>query len=184
MDRGTHSSSQVAGARVEIAIFVVEEELSWFDRVTNSSDSTCKTCKHPLDVSSFLHGDDPQLVLFIDPHQEGLFCVVEDTTSLRPVAFHSSCLQVFVSTHEEEMIIHQFLSHSLIHSSKRVVLTFQIIGECFEGLFHGGLHVDSLLLGDSRRQTIAFNGATNTDTGGVNGCVFVDIANYLANIHV
>lgn len=41
-----------------------------------------------LHVASFLHGDDPGVVLLIDPDQEGLEMVVPDAPSIWPVSGH------------------------------------------------------------------------------------------------
>ena len=37
---------------------------------------------HP-DVTALLHGDDPELVLLVDPHEERLLGVVEDATACK-----------------------------------------------------------------------------------------------------
>ena len=41
-----------------------------------------------LHVASFLHGDDPGVVLLIDPDQEGLEMVMPDAPSIWPVSGH------------------------------------------------------------------------------------------------
>ena len=50
-----------------------------------------------VDVSTWLHGDDSELILFINPHEEGLGIVVEDTSSLGPFTVKSASLQESVS---------------------------------------------------------------------------------------
>merc|ERR1712179_693010 len=67
-------------------------------RVLNSFDSTSKTLKYTLDITSLLHGDDPSLIFLIDPEKEGLGSVVEDSTALGPVTLHTSNSKVRVST--------------------------------------------------------------------------------------
>jgi hypothetical protein len=42
------------------------------------------------DISALLHGDDSQLILFVDPDEEGLGVVVEDTSARRPVSVESA----------------------------------------------------------------------------------------------
>jgi len=37
-----------------------------------------------LDITTRLHGDDSELIFFIDPNQEGLCSVAENTTSIWP----------------------------------------------------------------------------------------------------
>merc|ERR1712038_107453 len=81
MDRGSHTSTQVGGARVDVTILGIQAEvLARFllDRVSNSLDTSCKSLKDTLDISTLLHGDDSELILFIDPDKEGLGIIVED----------------------------------------------------------------------------------------------------------
>ena len=78
------------------------------------------------DISTLLHGNDSKLILFIDPDKECFGCVVEDTTALWPVTLHTSYLQVWISRHEEEVIIDQLLSDLLVHASQWVVFTSKI----------------------------------------------------------
>lgn len=41
-------------------------------------ESPAEPLKHPLHVATFLHGDDPGVVLLVDPDQEGLLVVVPE----------------------------------------------------------------------------------------------------------
>merc|ERR1719393_163932 len=82
------------------------------NRVSDSLDSTGKTREDTLDISSLLHGDNSHLVFLIDPEKEGLGSIVEDSTALRPVTFHTSNSQVTVSTDKEEVIINKLLTDS------------------------------------------------------------------------
>jgi len=50
-----------------------------------------------VDVSTGLHGNDAELILFVDPDEEGLLFVVEDTTTVGPVAVEATGLQESVS---------------------------------------------------------------------------------------
>ena len=82
--------------------------------------------EYTLDITTLLHGDDSELILFVDPDKECFGCVVEDTTALWPVTLHTSYLQVWISRHEEEVIIDQLLSDSFIHSSQWIVVARKI----------------------------------------------------------
>lgn len=50
-----------------------------------------------VDVSTGLHGDDSELILFVNPHEEGLGIVVEDTSAFGPFAVKTASLQESVS---------------------------------------------------------------------------------------
>ena len=95
VDGGSHPSPEVGGAGVDVAVLGVQHEVSTrlrLDRVSHSLDTSGKTIKHSSDVTSALHGDDPQLVLLVDPGEECLVLVVENTTTLGPVSLHTSNL--------------------------------------------------------------------------------------------
>merc|ERR1719391_1988031 len=187
VDRGSHASSKVSWAGVDVTIpFIQHEIMTRFllDRILHSLDTSCQPVEHLFDVASLLHGNDSQLILFVDPGQEGLVLVVEDATTLRPVSLHASYLEIRVSGHEEEVIIHQLLPHLLTHSGERNVGTSKVALKVGKGLFHQVLDVNSLLLGDSGRETESIDVATNTNTGGVDGCLLADGAFDLAGIHV
>ena len=85
------------------------------DRFSNSVDSPCKPLKDSLDITSLLHGDNSELIFLIDPDQEGLGSIVEDTTALGPFPLHTSGDQVFVTGHEKEMVINKLLADILLN---------------------------------------------------------------------
>merc|ERR1719490_103098 len=187
VDRGPHASTQVGGAGVDVAILLVKAEvlarLSLY-RVLDGLDTLGKSAEHFPYISTLLHGDDSELILLVDPDEEGLLCVVEDATSLRPVTLHASNGQVPVAGDKEEVIVNQLLANLLVHSSQGVVVSSKVGGEGLNCIRHQLLNSETLVLGDSRRQAESIDGTTNTDSAGVDGDIRVDIALDLANIHV
>merc|ERR1719150_3438560 len=169
VNRGTHTSSKVGGARVDESILLRKSKV---------------LATFALDISSLLHGDDSHLIFFIDPEREGLGIIVEDTTTFRPVTLHTSNSKVAVSTDKEEVVINKLLANRLFHSSKRVVLASKIISELRKSAAHQLLNINTLLLGDSRGKPISINGTSNTDTGGVNWNSWVNVTSDLGSIHV
>ena len=70
MHGGPHACPEVGGAGVEISVLGVQHELLarlGLDGVANSFDAAGEPLKDTLDISTLLHGDDPQLILFVDP---------------------------------------------------------------------------------------------------------------------
>jgi hypothetical protein len=187
VDGGTHASAQVGGARVNVTELGGEQEvLARFslDGVTDSLDASGETLEDSLDITSLLHGDNTELILLVDPDQEGLVGVVEDTTALGPVTLHTSDLQVGVTRHEEEMVIDELLAGGLVHAGQRVVAASQIAGQLGEGVLHEGLDVDTLLLGDSGGKTESLDGAADTDSARVDRYISLNIASDLGGVHV
>jgi len=187
VDRGAHSSAKIGWAGVDVAVLLGQSKVLAalsLDRVSDGLDATGKTLKDTLDVSSLLHGDDSHLIFLIDPQKEGLGIVVEDTTALGPVTFHTSNSKVTVSTDKEEMVINELLTDSLFHASKRIVFSGKISGELGKSAAHQLLNIDTLLLGDSGGETESINATSNTDTSGVNGDSSLDVAGDLGSVHV
>merc|ERR1712066_446646 len=185
VDGSTHASSKVGGAGVDKSILFREGKVLStlsLDRVSNSLDSTGKTREYTLDIASLLHGDNSHLVLFIDPEQEGLGGIVEDSTTLWPVTLHTSNSKVAVSANKEEVVINKLLADSFIHAGKGIVVASKIIGELAKSTAHQLLNINTLLLGDSGGETESINAASNTDTGGVNWDSLIDVSSDLGGI--
>jgi len=187
VDGGSHASSKIGWAGVDVSVLLRESIVLarlGLDGISDSLDSTGKTSEDSLDVSSLLHGDDTGLILLIDPHKEGLGVIVEDSTALGPVTLHTSNSQVSVSTDEEEVVINELLSDSLIHTSEWVVLASKISIESLKGRGHHLLNVNSLLLGDSGGETESINITSNTDTSRVDWHSGLNVANNFLWVHV
>jgi len=187
VDRGSHASTKVGGAGVDVTVLlgqsVVLARLG-LDGLLDGLDTAGKAGEDSLDVATLLHGDDTGLVLLIDPEKEGLGVIVEDTTTLGPVTLHTSDGQVLVSAHEEEMIINQLLADSLVHASERIVLASEVAGQLGQSGGHHLLDVNSLLLGDSGGETESINITSDTNTGRVDWDSRLDVADDLLGVHV
>ena len=85
-----------------------------------------ETLEDSLDIAALLHGDDAELILLVDPDQEGLVSVVEDAAALGPVALHAGNLQVGIAGHEEEVVVDELLADLLVHSGQSVVVATQV----------------------------------------------------------
>merc|ERR1719192_764342 len=75
VDRGPHAGSQVGGAGVDVSVLSVKHEVLsrlCLNTVFDGLDATGEAIKDSPDVSSHLHGDDTELILLVDPGEEGL----------------------------------------------------------------------------------------------------------------
>ena len=94
VDGSTESGSEVSRARGDVAdVLVVGEAGTGLD----SGGGSGETVEDLTDVGTWLHGDDTELILFVDPDEEGLVVVVEDTTTLGPVAVETASLEETIS---------------------------------------------------------------------------------------
>jgi len=187
VDGGSHASTEVGGAGVDVTVLlgqsVVLARLG-LDGLLDGLDTAGEAGEDSLDVAALLHGDDTGLVLLIDPEKEGLGVIVEDSTTLGPVTLHTSDSQVTVSGNEEEVVIDQLLTDSLVHASKRIVLASEVTGQLGQSGGHHLLDVNSLLLGDSGGETESINITSNTDTGRVDWHSGLNVANNFLWVHV
>jgi len=160
VDRGAHAGAQVGGARVDVSKLGGDlEVLARFslDGISDSLDTLGKTLKDTLDITALLHGNDTELILLIDPDQEGLGGIVEDTTTLGPVT---------------------------LHTGQRVVVTGQISFQLSKGVLHESLNINTLLLGDSGGKTESLDGTSNTDSARVNGDLGINVLGDFGRVHV
>merc|ERR1719317_158194 len=187
VNRCPHASTKVGGAGVDVAEPLIQAEVLarlLLDRVLDGLDTLGEPGEHFFHISSLLHGDDAELVLFVHPDQESLVLVVEDTTTLRPVTLHAGNGKVPVARDEEEVVVNELLADLLVHSGQRVVVTGKVGGEVLDGVDHQLLDSNTLLLGDSGGKTEPIDGTANTDPARMNGSIRDNIALDLAGIHV
>ena len=80
---GSEGSSQVGGARGDVTKMVVMGE---FCLLLDVSAGSAESVKDGVEVSTLLHGDDSELILFVNPHKEGLIIIVENTSAIGPIS--------------------------------------------------------------------------------------------------
>ena len=84
---GSETSTHVGWAGGNVTKVLVVGELGLLlDLVGGGS----KSLEDATNIRALLHGDDSKLVLFVDPDEEGLGVVVEDTSTRRPVSVESA----------------------------------------------------------------------------------------------
>merc|ERR1740128_1180452 len=187
MNRGSHASTKIGRTRMDISVLLIKTEALarlLLYRISYSLDSLSQSFKDTLDITTILHRNDSELVFFIDPDKEGLLVIVENATTLRPVSFHASNLQISVTRDKEEMIINKLLSNLFIHTSQRIIVSSKIGWEVLNSALHELFNSNTLFLGDSRRKTKAINGSSNPNSGRMNRDIRVNIALDFSGVHV
>ena len=94
VDRSSHGSTKVSWARGNVTEMLGVGEL---DDSFNMLSSSAKSLEDSSDVSTWLHGNDTKLILLVNPHEESLLLVVEDTSARWPVPVETARLEEFVS---------------------------------------------------------------------------------------
>merc|ERR1712018_1069223 len=154
------------------------------DGVLYSLNTSGQSFEYTSYITSLLHGNDSELIFFIDPDKECFGFVVEDSTAFGPVTFHTGYLQVWISRHEEEVVINQLLSDSFIHSSQWVVVSSKITSELSESSLHEVFNSNTLFLGDSGGKTESLDGSSNTNSDRVYWDIFGNVSLDFLDIHV
>jgi hypothetical protein len=71
--------------------------VSEFSLFLDDSTSFGQTQEDSLNVGTLFHGDYTELILLVDPAQESLFGVVEDTSSFGPITVKATRLEETVA---------------------------------------------------------------------------------------
>ena len=138
--------------------------MSEFSDSLNVSCGRRKASEDSTDVSTLLHRDDAELILFIDPDKESLGIIVEDAPAFGPVAVETTGIKEAVTLLEEEVVSNQLLLLSFSHGSKRIECSGKLTLEGIASLNDLLLNSIALLAGNSRTKREVSQVATNSDT--------------------
>jgi hypothetical protein len=130
--RGSQGGTQVGGARSDVTEVLVVSE---FGDSLNVGSSSAQSIENFGDSSTWLHGNNTELIFFIDPNEESLGIVVENTSARRPITIEVASLEETITLLEQEMILNELILGSFVHSLQGVELTLQITFESF-ACFH------------------------------------------------
>ena len=139
------------------------------------------------DVRSLLHRDDTELILLIDPDEESLGVVVENTARLGPFTLETGTLKILVTSLEKEVVRNKLLLLTLGHGGERVVLTLELTGELVESRDDLALNFTALLSCDTSAQGVVSEITGDTDSSRVDHSVLIGRevgASQLGVVHV
>ena len=170
VDRGAHTSTEVGGAVRDVTKMLVVGKLGLLLDLGRGNGESLEDL---ADVGALLHGDDTELILFVNPDEESLGFVVEDTTGLRPLALETARLEVLVTTLEEEVISDELLLIGFRHGGEGVVLSSELTVEFVQGRHNLGLDLTTLFSSDGGTERVVSEVTSNSDSGGVDHGVLV-----------
>jgi len=168
VDAGAETSAQVRGAGQDVAEMLVPHVgvAALLHQGLDLGQALAETLEDTLDVTALLHGDDTEMVLLVDPDQEGLGVVVPDATAIGPVAGHTGAGEKGRDgLVEEEVIGDQLILLGVGHLGKRVVLTLELTLKTGEGIDGDLLDGTALTARAVGRQGDALDGAAGTHAG-------------------
>merc|ERR1711937_873637 len=170
VDGGAHTGTEVGWAGGDLTQVSVVLELG---DLLNLGGGDGESLEDLTDVGALLHGDDSPMILLVNPDEEGLGVVVEDTTGLWPLTLETAGFEVLVTTLEEEVISGELLTLGIAHSAEWVVLTLELTLEGSKSLDDLGLNLKTLSTGDGGTEWVFSQVTRNTDTGGVDHLVLI-----------
>ena len=115
------------------------------------------------DISTLLHRDDSQLVLLVDPDEEGLLIVVVDSSALRPVSVEVAGIKETISLLKEEVVGDKLLLLGRGHGAEGIESTGEFTSKSIACLNDFLLNLVSLLSSDGWAKGEFFQITANSD---------------------
>lgn len=122
-----------------------------------------QSCENGTNVGSLLHRDDSELVFFVDPNEEGLLVVVEDTSAFWPIPVEIAGIKETVTLFKEEVVSDQLLLLSWSHGAERIKSTGEFSSEGIASLDYFLLNLVPLLPGDGGAEREFLQVSANSD---------------------
>ena len=158
---GSECGTEVGGARGDVTeMLVVGKSSDLLDLGSSLGESS----EDGSDVSAWLHRDNPKLILFVDPDEESLRVIMEDTSTFGPVAVAITRLKESVTLLEKEVVGDELGALSVSHGTKGVECTLELSVERVAGLDDLLLDGVSLLTSDARSKREFGKVTADTDT--------------------
>lgn len=102
MHRSSEGSTKISRARSDVTEMIV---LGEFALLLNGLSSSTESIEDFFDSSSLLHRNNSELILLIDPDEESLGLVMEDTTTRGPVSVEITSFKEPVSFSKRKMLV-------------------------------------------------------------------------------
>jgi len=138
------------------------------------SNGSAKSVEDFEDSTILLHGDDSELIFFVDPDEESLGIVMEDTSTRWPVSVKVASRKESVSLLEEEMVVDELLLISGGHTFEWVEFTSKITFESSTGRGDFVHDFESLFFGNTWTKWVVSQVSSNSNSSRVDhlGVIF------------
>jgi len=187
VDTSAKAGSQVGWAGQDVAEMLVPHVrvAALLHQGLDLGQALAETLEDTLDVTALLHGDDAEMVLLVDPDQEGLGVVMPDTATVGPVTGHTGAGEEGRDgLVEEEVIVDQLILLRVGHLGKGVVLALELTLEAGEGIDGDLLDGATLAARAVGGKGDSLDGATGTDAGRENVLLVEDAALKVVGVQV
>lgn len=168
VDAGAEAGSEVGWAGQDVAEMLVPHVRvsTLLHQGLDLGKTVAETLEDRFDITALLHRDDAEMILLVDPDQEGLGVVVPDATSIGPVTSHTGAGQEWRDwLVEEEVVGDQLVLLGVSHAGKWVVLALVLALKTGKGIDGDLLDGTTLSTGAVGWEGNALDGTTGADTG-------------------
>jgi len=168
VDTGTETSSEIGWASEDESEMLIPHVLvaTLLHEGLDLGQALAETPEDALDVSTLLHRDDSQVILLVDPDQEGLGVVVPDATTVGPVAGHAGAGKEGRDwLVEEEVVVDELILLGISHLGQGVVLALEFTLKTSESIDGNLLNSATLTTGAVGWERDVLDGASGTNTG-------------------
>jgi len=187
VDAGAEAGSEVGWAGQDVSEMLVPHVgvSTLLHQGLDLGKTVAETLEDSPDVATLLHSNDAEMILLVDPDQEGLAVVVPDATSIGPVAGHAGAGEERRDwLVEEEMIGDQLILLGFSHLGKREVLALVLTLETGEGIDGDLLDGTTLSARAVGGKADSLDGAAGTDPGRENVLVVEDTSLEVLGVQV
>jgi len=169
VDAASDTGTEVGWASEDVSEVLVPHELvaGLLDGVLELVETIAPSGEYLVHVTVLLHGDDSDVVLFVDPDEEVLGSVVPDTSTRWPVTGHTGAGEKWGDwLVEEEVVLDELLLLGVGHAGERVVLAGELAAEVGETVDNDLLDLVSLGTAAPWWESVAADGSAGSDSRG------------------
>jgi hypothetical protein len=169
VDTAADTGTKIGWASKNVSEMFVPHEFvtSFLDSGFEFVKTVAPAGEYLVHVTVFLHGDNTDVIFFVNPDEEVLGSVVPDTTAGWPIAGHTSAGKKWGDwLVEEEVIFDELILFLLGHAVEWVVLAGEFTAEGGQSVDDDFFDLVALSAGAPWWESEAADGATGTASGG------------------
>jgi len=177
VDTASDTGTQVGWASENVSEVLVPHEIvaAGLDGRLKLVQTVAESCEDLLHVAVLLHGNNSDVVLFVDPDEEVFGSVVPDTSGIGPVTGHTGAGEKWrYWLVKEKVVVDELVLFGLGHLAKGVVLSGELTAKVGETVDDDFLDLSSLSSAAPWWQRVAADGSSGSASRG-NNVVHVEL---------
>jgi len=165
VDTASDTGTQVGWASENVSEVLVPHEIvaASLDGRLKLVQTVAESCEDLLHVAVLLHGNNSDVVLFVDPDEEVFGSVVPDTSGIGPVTGHTGAGEKWRDwLVKEKVVVDELVLFGLGHLAKGVVLSGELTAKVGETVDDDFLDLSSLSSAAPWGQRVAADGSSGS----------------------